>query len=95
MAPISIRHDSEATLAKAYSKVYNGKSRHIGLRHSYVKQLIGDGIIIIEVVRSTRNLADPLTKGHAQELVVKMSQRMGLKPITKKTPMMEPRLNSY
>ncbi|GKG37156.1 hypothetical protein Tco_0447329, partial [Tanacetum coccineum] len=29
---ISIRCDSAATLAKAYSQVYNGKSRHLGVR---------------------------------------------------------------
>ncbi|VFQ73988.1 unnamed protein product [Cuscuta campestris] len=32
ISPISIRCDSEATLAKAYSQVYNGKSRHLGAR---------------------------------------------------------------
>ncbi|GJW52812.1 zinc finger, CCHC-type containing protein [Tanacetum coccineum] len=31
--PISIRCDSAATLAKAYSQMYNGKSRHLGVRH--------------------------------------------------------------
>ncbi|KAG8503572.1 hypothetical protein CXB51_001539 [Gossypium anomalum] len=36
-SPISICCDSEATLVKAYSQVYNGKSRHTGLRHSYVR----------------------------------------------------------
>ncbi|GJU62961.1 hypothetical protein Tco_1337946 [Tanacetum coccineum] len=30
IAPISIRCDSVATLAKAYSQMYNGKSRHLG-----------------------------------------------------------------
>ena len=37
VAPISIHYDSEITLSRAYSHVYNGKSRHIGLRHSYVR----------------------------------------------------------
>ncbi|GKD80314.1 zinc finger, CCHC-type containing protein [Tanacetum coccineum] len=32
--PISIRCDSVATLAKAYSQIYNGKSRHLGVRHT-------------------------------------------------------------
>jgi len=32
---------------KAFSKIYNGKSRHISLRHEYIKQLISDRIIII------------------------------------------------
>ncbi|GKE45242.1 zinc finger, CCHC-type containing protein, partial [Tanacetum coccineum] len=34
IAPISIRYDSAATLTKAYSQMYNGKSRHLGVRHS-------------------------------------------------------------
>ena len=42
---ISIHYDSQATLARAYSKIYNGKSRHISLRHDYVRKLIKDGII--------------------------------------------------
>ena len=39
--------DSEATLGKAYSKMYNGKSRHIILRHDYIRQLIESGTISI------------------------------------------------
>ncbi|GJX97933.1 hypothetical protein Tco_0354952 [Tanacetum coccineum] len=31
IAPISIYCDSAATLAKAYSYIYNGKSRHLGV----------------------------------------------------------------
>ncbi len=81
ISPISIRCDSEATLAKAYSQVYNGKSRHIGLRHSYVRQLISDGVITINYVRSSENLADPLTKSLARDVVKRTSKGMGLKPI--------------
>nr|GEW37930.1 zinc finger, CCHC-type [Tanacetum cinerariifolium] len=40
MAPISIRCDSTATLAKAYSQMYNGKSRHLGIRRSMIRELI-------------------------------------------------------
>ncbi|GJU35021.1 zinc finger, CCHC-type containing protein [Tanacetum coccineum] len=36
IAPISIRYDSAPTMAKAYSQIYNGKSRHLGVRHSMV-----------------------------------------------------------
>ncbi|GKC25198.1 hypothetical protein Tco_1027348 [Tanacetum coccineum] len=52
MAPISIRYDSAATLAKAYSQMYNGKSRHLGVRHSMICELITNGVISIEFVRS-------------------------------------------
>ena len=37
MTIISLYCDSESTMFKAHSKVYNGKSRHISLRHEYVR----------------------------------------------------------
>ncbi|GKB08968.1 zinc finger, CCHC-type containing protein [Tanacetum coccineum] len=48
IAPISIRCDSAATLAKAYSQMYNGKSRHLGVRHNMIRKLITNGVISIE-----------------------------------------------
>ncbi|GKG35429.1 hypothetical protein Tco_0440583 [Tanacetum coccineum] len=79
IAPISIHFDSAATLAKAYSQMYNGKSRHLGVRHSMIRELITNGVISIEFVRSQQNLANHLTKGLARDLVIKSAQRMGLK----------------
>ncbi|GJS63364.1 zinc finger, CCHC-type containing protein [Tanacetum coccineum] len=40
-----------ATLAKAYSQMYNGKSRHLGVRHSMIREQIMNGVISIEFVR--------------------------------------------
>ena len=80
MPAISLYCDSEATMSRAFSKVYNGKSRHIGLRHEYVKQLIQEGIITIIYVRTSNNLADPFTKGLTKDLVKKTSIGMGLRP---------------
>ncbi len=80
LAPIYIHCDSQATLASAYRHIYNGKSRHIGLRHSYVKDLIVNGVITIDFVKTTQNLVDPLTKVLVKDLVFKTSRGMGLKP---------------
>jgi hypothetical protein len=38
----------------------NDKSRHVGLRHNYVKQLLTDRVITIGFVISVQNLVDPL-----------------------------------
>ncbi|GJS00640.1 zinc finger, CCHC-type containing protein [Tanacetum coccineum] len=81
IAPISIHCDSAATLAKAYSQIYNGKSRHLGVRHSMIRELIMNGVISIEFVRSQHNLADHLTKALARDLVIKSVIGMGLKSI--------------
>ncbi|PWA92773.1 zinc finger, CCHC-type [Artemisia annua] len=80
IAPISIRCDSAATLSKAYSQMYNGKSRHLGVRHSMIRELIMNGVVSIEFVRSQQNLADHLTKGLARDLVLKSAKGMGLSP---------------
>ena len=81
MPAISLHCDSEATLCRAYNKIYNGKSRHISLRHAYVRQLISDGIIAVTYVRSRNNLADPFTKGLPREMVYGISREMGLRPV--------------
>lgn len=78
IAPISIHCDSAATLAKAHSQMYNGKSRHLGVRHSMIRELIINGVVSIEFVRSQQNLADHLMKGLTRDLVIKSAKGMGL-----------------
>ncbi|GKD73296.1 zinc finger, CCHC-type containing protein [Tanacetum coccineum] len=81
ISPISIHCDSTDTLAKAYCQTYNGKYRHLGVRHSMVRKLITNGVISVDFVRSQQNMADHLTKGLARDLVHKSAIGMRLKPI--------------
>ena len=81
ITPISIFCDSAIALAKAYSQIYNGKSRHLGVRHSMIRELIMNGVISVEFVKSQQNLADHLTKGLTRDLVHKSVIGMGLKSI--------------
>ena len=80
MPPISLYRDSEATMFRAYNKIYNEKSRHISLRLEYVRQLITNGVISIVYVRTNKSLVYPLTKGLRKDLVKDTSSGMGLKP---------------
>ena len=79
VSPIAIFCDSQSTLAKAYSQVYNGKSRHLGVRHSSIRELITHGVISVVYVRTHNNFADHLTKSLAKELVSRAARGMGLK----------------
>ncbi|CAM8997347.1 unnamed protein product [Rhodiola kirilowii] len=81
VASISIHCDSKATLAKAYSQMYNGKSRHLGVRRSAVRELITHGVISIDYVQTHQNLGDHMMKGLARDLVHKSCIGMGLKHI--------------
>ncbi|GKB40691.1 zinc finger, CCHC-type containing protein [Tanacetum coccineum] len=62
ISPISILRDSVGTLVKAYSQMYNGKSRHLGVRHSMIHELITNGMVSIEFVRA-KNPRIPIGDG--------------------------------
>ncbi len=78
---ISLHCDSQSAICVAKSNAYNGKKRHIRIRHETVRQLITNGVICLEYVRSERNLADPLTKGLIRRIVLDTSRGMRLKPV--------------
>ena len=80
---VSIHCDNQATIARSKNKIYNEKSRHIRLRHKIVKQLLDDGIISLDYVRSELNISDPFTKPLGRKLVENTSRGMGLMSITK------------
>nr|GEZ30140.1 zinc finger, CCHC-type [Tanacetum cinerariifolium] len=50
-APIFFRCDSAATLAKAYIHMYNEKSRHLGVRHNMIRELITNGVAEAHVLQ--------------------------------------------
>ena len=75
MPAVSLHCDSQTTMSRAFSKIYNGKSRHIALRHEYIRQLLSDGIITVVYVKST----DPLTKGLSRDMIKSTTSAMGLR----------------
>ncbi|PHT32531.1 TMV resistance protein N [Capsicum baccatum] len=82
VAPVCIHCDSQATIGRAGSMMYNGKSCHIRRKHNTVRELLSSGIITIDYVKSKDNVSDPLTKGLSREGVERTSKGMGLRPRT-------------
>ena len=80
---VSMDCDSQATIAKAKSKMFNGKNMHIRLRHNIVGQLLETGVISLDFMRLELNSTDSLTKPLNRKLVEQTSSKMGLLPITK------------
>ena len=64
---ICIHCDSKSAIGRAWSHIYNGKSRHIRRRHNIIRQLLSNGIMTIEYIRSKKNIVDPLAKGLTRE----------------------------
>ena len=73
--------DCHVAISITKNKVFNGTNRHIRLRHEVMKQLLKDGIISINYVKSEVNLVDPLTKPLGRKLILETSSGMRLKPI--------------
>nr|GEV49528.1 zinc finger, CCHC-type [Tanacetum cinerariifolium] len=63
IAPIFIHCDSAATLEKAYSQMYNGKSRQLGVRHNMIRELITNEVN----VESFKELWDSLKAKYMAE----------------------------
>ena len=84
---VSIHCDCESAITIAKNKNYNGKNRHIQLRHNLVKQLLKSGTISIDYVKSEQNLVDPLTKPLGRNMILETSRGMGLKPLANKQVM--------
>ncbi|WMV38305.1 hypothetical protein MTR67_031690 [Solanum verrucosum] len=55
LSHVFIYCDCEATIAIAKNKSYNYKSRHMKLRYDVMKQLLRDGVISIDYVKSELN----------------------------------------
>lgn len=78
MPSILLHCNSQAVIHIAKNKAYNGKSRHIRLKHHVVCSLIKFGASSLKYARLEINLADPLAKGLDRKLVSKTAKGMGL-----------------
>ena len=67
---ISMHFDFQVAISIVKNKTFNGKNRHIRLRHEVVKLLLKDEIISIDYVKSKVNLANPLTKPLGRKLIL-------------------------
>ncbi|KAL0396411.1 UNVERIFIED_CONTAM: hypothetical protein Scaly_0089500 [Sesamum calycinum] len=72
--PISLHCDSLAAIEIAKNYAYNGKRRHIHIRHGAVEELLKNRIISLDYVRSEKNLVDPLTKGLTRRIILETSR---------------------
>ncbi|KAK4397914.1 hypothetical protein Sango_1266900 [Sesamum angolense] len=70
-----------AAIGITMNYAYNGKRRHIRVKYEAVKELLKNGIISLNYVRSERNLAVTLTKGLTRRIIFESSRAMGLKPL--------------
>ena len=54
-------------------------NKHIQIRLKSIQCLFGK-VVLLDFVKSEKNIVDPLTKGFSRSVVLKSSKEMGLNP---------------
>ena len=73
--------DNQTVIMKVNSSKDNIKSsRHVKRRLKSVRKLRNSGVITVDYISTTKNLADPFTKGLSRNVIDNASKEMGLRP---------------
>ena len=60
--PVVLREDNEGAICLAQNPLSSGRTKHIDVRHHYIRDLVKRGRVQVEHVSSERQHADTLTK---------------------------------
>lgn len=78
---ISMNCDNQTVIIKINSSKDNMKStRHIKRRLKSVRKLRNSGVIALDYVHTSKNLADQFTKGLSRSVIDSASSEMGMRP---------------
>ena len=73
--------DNQSVITKVSSTKDNMKSaRHVHRRLKSVKKRRNSGVIALDYIHTSRNLADPFTKDLSRNVIENASREMGLRP---------------
>ena len=74
---VAIQTDCVTALGRAYSQVYNGKSRHFSLRHNLLQGLMTNGVITCDYVTKF-NVVDSFPKTMSRDSIEHASVKISL-----------------
>jgi len=60
---------------------FHGRTKHIDIRHHFVRDKVNDGTIELKYCRSDQMLADMLTKGLSRTVFETLREMAGIIPI--------------
>ena len=73
-----LRGDNQGSLALATNPVYHQRSKHIHIRHRFICEVVNSGLLTVQYVPSTLQLADGFTKPLPRDLHHSHCLRYGL-----------------
>jgi hypothetical protein len=76
-----MNYDNQNVITKVNSSKDNMKSsRHVKRRLKSVRKLRNSGVISLDYVNTSKNLADQFTKGLSHNVIESASREMGMRP---------------
>jgi len=57
--PITIHYDSTTTLVYAKDPKYHGKTKHIDIRHQYIKDMVTQKDVVMKHISMSHMIANP------------------------------------
>ena len=73
--------DNQTVIIKVNSSKENMKSsRHVKRRLKSVRKMRNSGVIALDYIQTSKNLADPFTKGLSRNVIDNASREMGMRP---------------
>jgi hypothetical protein len=76
--PIPIYNDNNGCIALSKNPVHHDKSKHIAMRHHFLREKVEDGSIDLSDVPSASNIADLLTKSLPADTFTRLCELLGV-----------------
>jgi hypothetical protein len=76
--PVSILNDNNGCIALSKNPVHHERSKHIAMRHHFLREKVEDNTVKLDFVSSADNLADMLTKSLPQPAFERLKEQMGI-----------------
>ena len=73
--PIEVNVDNAGAIFLARNGTTGQRTKHIDIRHHYVREYVEDDIVIVKFVNSEDNDADPMTKNPSQQVYEKNTKK--------------------
>lgn len=76
--PTTIHGDNQGSLNLAHNPVYHGRTKHIEVRHHFIREKILSGEVSVDYVPTNEQLADILTKALGRTTFERLRGQLGL-----------------
>jgi hypothetical protein len=76
--PVKIREDNQGCIALAKTASQHNKSKHIRLRYHYNREAVADGLVTLEYIRTSFNIADLFTKPLSKQRFETLRRLLGI-----------------